>query len=208
MSDIDRLIRIFQEFPGVGVRQARRFVHHILTLPEAERTELAHKITELRSSVSQCVSCRRYFTNYQSQTALCKICDNTARNHQTILVVAHDSDIDAIEKSDIYNGIYFVLGGTVPLLKQKDSTILRGRQLTESIKNKLETNELEEVILGFPYNPDGENTARYVRTLLTPLLEDTTCTITQLGRGLSTGSEIEYADPDTISYAITNRIHY
>ena len=204
MSTLDNLIRQFERFPGVGARQARRFAFHILTLPEAEATQLATDIRDLQHEVVECASCHRFFSKNGSAGELCSICNSPERDHTRLLVVAQDSDIDAIERSGVYDGLYFVLGGTVPLLSNDDTKRLRGGALKATVATRLPEG-LSEIILGFAVNPDGENTARFVHALLSPVLSETAATITHLGRGLSTGSELEYADPDTIRYALSHR---
>tara|TARA_B100000745_G_scaffold211887_1_gene140412 strand:- start:5705 stop:6064 length:360 start_codon:yes stop_codon:yes gene_type:complete len=118
------------------------------------------------------------------------------------MVVERDSDIDAVERSGHFNGLYFVLGGTLPLLNSKDQNRLRGNGLKKIVGERL-LSDLDEVILGFSVNPDGENTARYIESLLAEWKSK--LKITYLGRGLSTGSELEYADGDTIKNALENR---
>mgnify|MGYP006289277511 CR=1 FL=1 len=204
MSKLDDLITQFERFPGVGTRQARRFAFHILTMPPTDTTELARLIEALPSEVVSCTSCHRFFSRNGNRSELCTICLSPTRDHARLLVVAHDADIQAIERSGVYDGLYFVLGGTVPLLSSENTKRLRGGALKATVETRL-ADGLTEVILGFAVNPDGENTARFVHTLLSPILSDTAATITHLGRGLSTGSELEYADPDTIRYALSHR---
>ena len=104
----------------------------------------------------------------------------------------------------MYNGLYFVLGGTVPLLRSADTEKLRAGALKATVQARM-AEGLSEVILGFSVNPDGENTARFIETVLEPILKDTTTSLSHLGRGLSTGSELEYADAETIKNALKNR---
>lgn len=204
MNNLDKLITYFERFPGIGARQARRFAFHVLTMANADTEELASLITSLKSTVTECHSCHRFFSRNGGSAILCSICDSVTRNHSKLLIVASDSDISAIEKSDIYDGLYFVLGGTVPLLSEKDSGKVRGGALKALVEERCKEN-LKEIILGFAVNPDGENTGRYVTTLLKELLETHTIKVSELGRGLSTGSELEYADPETIKSALRNR---
>jgi recombination protein RecR len=120
------------------------------------------------------------------------------------MVVERDTDIQSIERSGTYDGLYFVLGGTIPLLDTKETQKLRGGALKATVDTQLKE-DLQEIILGFAVNPDGENTARYVESLLKDQIETNNLKITRLGRGLSTGSELEYADPETIKNALQNR---
>ncbi len=205
MTTLDKLITYFEKFPGIGSRQAKRFAFHLLTMPEADTTELAKLISELRHTVMECASCHRFFSSENSlPQPLCTICNNPNRDHTKLIVTASDSDILAIEKSGLYDGLYFVLGGTVPLLHSEDQKKLRGGALKATIEARLHTG-LNEVILAFAVNPDGENTARFVESIIASLDHPNQPAVVQLGRGLSTGSELEYADPETIKNALKNR---
>ena len=203
MNNLDKLINHFEQFPGVGARQARRFAFHILTLPQNEAAELAELITAMPDSVIECESCRRFFAR-NGGTNICSICADESRDQTKLLVVERDVDIIPIERSGVYDGLYFVLGGTLPLLDSKESQKLRGNGLKHIVTERL-ADGLSEIILAFSVNPDGENTARFVESLLREIDSIDNATITQFGRGLSTGSELEYADSDTIKNAFQNR---
>ncbi len=204
MTNLDKLITYFEGFPGIGGRQARRFAFHVLRLAESETQEIAELITNLQSSVIECGRCHRYFSKNGGSASMCSICTDQNRDRTKLMVVERDTDVQSIERSGIYNGLYFILGGTIPLLNTKESSKLRGGALKSSVDAQL-TEDLTEIILGFSVNPDGENTSRYVETLLKEHIETHSLIVTQLGRGLSTGSELEYADPETIKNALRNR---
>jgi recombination protein RecR len=203
VNPLDKLIERFEQFPGVGARQAKRFAFHILTMPETNANELAELVRTLRSSVIECQSCHRFFTS-SSNSGLCSICTDANRDHRRLLVVERDSDVQSIERAGSYDGLYFVLGGTAPLLENTENNKLRAGLLKALVEVRL-NEELNEIILGFSVNPDGENTARFVESVLKPVLEENKIKISYLGRGLSTGSELEYADPETIKNALMNR---
>lgn len=203
MTTLEKLIKQFERFPGIGSRQAKRFAFHILTDDPKEVAELAELITTIRSSVHECPSCFRFFLP-NGHSSMCTVCGNEHRDHTKLMVVEHDTDVDAIERSSVYDGLYFVLGGTVPLLETVEIKKLRGGALKHIVEERL-ADGLSEIILGFSVNPDGENTARYVESLLRELLATKNVRVTYLGRGLSTGSELEYADPETIKSALLNR---
>jgi recombination protein RecR len=202
MNSFDKLIRHFERFPGIGSRQARRFAFHILTQQHEHTEELAELILTIRSKVAECVSCRRFFSKNGGTSGECSICSNAIRDRSKLTIVERDNDIDAIERSGGYNGLYFVLGGTIPLLESRDTKKLRGNALKALVESR---KEIGEIILGFSVNPDGENTGRYVEMLLKDPVETGKIKISHLGRGLSTGSELEYADPETIKNALINR---
>jgi recombination protein RecR len=206
MTPLDKLIAHFERFPGTGLRQARRFAFHVLTLKPDQITELASLITSLQQSVVECNTCHRFFSESGLSQNTCSICRDQNRDQSKLLIVARDTDIEAIERSGVYDGVYFILGGTVSLLANpKDEQRVRSGALKALVTSRLEANLLKEIILGFAINADGENTGRFVENLLSPLLTTTPVTITHLGRGLSTGSELEYADAETIKSALQNR---
>jgi len=206
MSPLDKLIQRFERFPGVGARQAKRFAFHILNLKPEETEELSEMIKNLGSSVSECHDCRRYFAQGVTRHNLCPICRDDSRNKSQLLVVSSDSDITALERSGLYQGYYFVLGGTAPLLETRENNRLKSGALKALVEKRIHEG-LREIILGFAVNPDGENTGRYVRTLLDSYKtnEDVSLHFSELGRGLSTGSELEYADAETLKNALRNR---
>lgn len=206
MTILEKLIKYFEEFPGIGGRQAKRFAFHILTMRKEDTEELAHLIATLQTTVIQCPSCQRFFSPARAEITLCSICTDRNRDQNKLLVVAQDSDISAVEKSHIYDGLYFVLGGTVPLLHSEEVKQLRGALLKATIEARLKAG-LTEIIIGFAVNPDGENTGRYVEAIINQIDKTArpTLRVSHLGRGLSTGSELEYADPETIKNALQNR---
>lgn len=202
MTTLDKLIAHFERFPGIGSRQAKRFAFHLLRQDAAQIADLSSLIADLPSVMTECASCARYFAR-SGQGTLCTICASGNRDRTQLLVVEQDSDIQPVERSG-YEGLYFVLGGTVPLLHQEEGRRIRGPRLKELVTTRVKEG-LGEIILGFAINPDGENTARYVEALLAPVLLETPVKLSHLGRGLSTGSELEYADPETIKSALKNR---
>lgn len=130
---------------------------------------------------------------------MCGICTNPERDDTYLSVVASDADLLAIERSGTYRGRYFVLGGTISLASEQ-MTGLRVKELMKTIRDRF---ELNEIILAFPANPEGDATAVRLKEELN--VEHPMVTVTSLGRGLSTGSELEYADPETIKSALDSR---
>ena len=204
MNNLDKLISHFENFPGIGASQARRFAFHILTLPDQEVTELAELVGHIKTSVSECASCRRFFSKNGGSADICELCADQNRDHGKLLVVERDTDIRSIERSGVYDGLYFVLGGTVPLLESRENKKLRAGGLKRLIEARLPEG-LSEVILGFSINPDGENTGRFVESIIREISGAEGIKVSHLGRGLSTGSELEYADPETLKNALQNR---
>lgn len=196
MDTLQKLAALFERFPGIGPRQAGRFVQHLLKSSPAVRRELADAIQQLARSVSQCSECQRF---HEGEKGACKRC-GAARDRSLLMLVASDADADAMERSRTYNGTYFILGGTVTLGAQEQGH-LRDRELLSLLKRRI--GETEEVILAFPANPEGDATGAHARALIEEAFP--TLPIHTLGRGLSTGSELEYADAETLRFALENR---
>ncbi|MDO8564408.1 MAG: toprim domain-containing protein [bacterium] len=203
MTSFDKLVALFREFPGIGPRQAKRFVFFLLSRDKEYITSLKNLIEELPKDVARCASCFRFFQKRAG--ALCTLCSDKNRSESELMVVATDTDLDTIEKSGGFKGRYFVLGGNIPLLpKKKAPPIIRLKELLTRVE-KDSAAELKEIILALSANPDGEHTSDELRKALSPLASTHGFRISTLGRGLSTGSELEYADSETIKQALTHR---
>lgn len=197
MDAIERLTQLFERFPGIGPRQASRFVHFLLRASPALRKELAEAVRDLSGSVVQCPGCMRY---HASETKACALCLSN-RDDSLLAVVASDADLAALEKSGTFHGRYFVLGGTISLSSEKANR-LRIKELLSSLPARIKKG-LREIVLALPANPEGDATAVRLREDIQKVGADVH--ITSLGRGLSTGSELEYADPETIKNALESR---
>ncbi len=201
MKGIEKLASYFQSFPGVGPRQAKRFVYFLLRQDKKTLEDISRVIESLKASVAECASCHRMY-EADGYAEVCDICGSPNRDAEMLMIVEKDADLEAVEKSGVYNGHYFVLGGTLPLLETAPSP-LRTDGLKVRIRNGL--SKLTEVILATGAHPEGEFTSDHVRALLEPLLKDTKIVVTLLGRGLSTGTELEYSDRETLRNALLNR---
>jgi len=200
MNAIEKLASLFNEFPGIGPRQAKRFVYFLLRQSPTFLNDLAEKISEIKQNIKICSSCFRYYT---ASGSMCNICSDPSRSDNVLIVVEKDVDIDAIEKSGIHEGFYFVLGGSVPILDKEPERKVRIFELKEKIKKY--GNKIKEIILATSLTPEGENTSEYIFSSLSDLQKEFSFKISHLGRGLSTGTEIEYSDKDTIKEAFKNR---
>ncbi|MCK5022145.1 MAG: recombination protein RecR [Candidatus Pacebacteria bacterium] len=208
MDKIDNLTEYFSKFPGIGTRQAKRFVYFLLTRNNGYLNELSDLIQELKKDIKVCESCCRFYTpnNSSNNPNLCNICINKNRDRNILMVVAKDTDLTNIERVGNYNGMYFVLGGFVSVLEKYPKQKIKIEKLLNIIQKRMENKELKEIILALSLNPDGENTMEYVSDILKPLVEKHKLKISTLGRGLSTGTELEYLDNNTFENAFKNRV--
>ncbi|MEI6191000.1 MAG: toprim domain-containing protein [bacterium] len=204
MDTIEKLTEIFKSFPGIGPRQAKRFVYFLLTRNKSYIKEFTVLVEELQKEIQICQECYRYFTKGKQTVSLCNICSGKNRDLDSLMIVARDIDLENIEKSHSFNGKYFVLGGTVPILDKNPETKVHLRELLNTVENKAKEN-LKEIILGFSINPESEYTADFIIQALNPLVTKYNLKISHLGRGLSTGTELEYSDAETIKSALRNR---
>jgi len=207
MDAITKLTEYFEMFPGIGPRQAKRFVYFLLSRDGHFLEELSRHIEGLREARAVCDSCFRYFTKGTNikNGSLCSICGDHSRSPETLIVVAKEVDAENIERSRFYDGRYFILGGHLSLLeKNKERHRNRLEALVKAVNVRAEKG-LKEIILAFAVNPEGEHTTYHIRELLIPLSEQKGFRVTTLGRGLSTGTELEYPDAETIKNALTNR---
>ena len=203
MNSIDKLSEIFAKFPGIGPRQARRFVYFLLSRHGNFTQELTQAISELRREVTQCESCQRFYPSTNAGNFTCPICADDTRDGSMLMIVPRDIDLEAVEKSGSYNGHYFVLGGVVPILEKEPEKKVRINKLQETVDKKAA--ELKEVVLAMNANADGEHTAEYLKEKLMPSSQEASFIFSTLGRGLSTGTELEYADSETLKSAFEHR---
>lgn len=210
MDSIKKLESYFAEFPGIGPRQAKRFVYFLLHRNKTWSAELARIISEIHSEVAVCSQCYRIFNtdkNPSTGSPLCSICGNPHRDKSLLMIVARDIDLETIERSGVYQGLYFVLGGTVPILEKEPEKKVRAKELKARVGRVTPASEdaLKEIVIATSANPEGENTADYVRDVLAKIADEHAIRISYLGRGLSTGSELEYSDKETLKNALENR---
>lgn len=193
--DTNKLIEAFLKFPGIGPRQAKRFVYFLAGEEKEFVDNLSELILEVKNKMKQCGECYRYFS-LGGETSKCPICSNSNRDSATIMLVEKDVDLENIERTGIFDGKYFVLGGLLSLSGNGKADI-RLKQLFEKVKKE----SPKEVILATGATVEGENTNLYIERILEPLKVK----VSRLGRGLSTGAELEYSDSQTIENALKNR---
>ena len=205
MDIIDKLTEIFKEFPGIGERQARRFVYYLMRRNGDYAGNLSKLIVELKKETAQCKDCFRFFNLRYSvdKKGVCEICTDTNTDSGILMVVEKDSDLESIWKSRVYHGKYFILGGLVPVIEKTTKKQVRIEELKDRISAG--KNILKEVILAFSLSPQGDHTDHYVRGELKGTVEPLDIKISSLGRGLSTGTELEYSDNETLKNALKNR---
>lgn len=204
MSSIEKLAEIFAKFPGIGPRQSKRFVYFLLTRDKDFLKHLSDNLLSLKKNIKVCKFCMRFFQSETNTSGFCNICVDASRDINVLMIVQKDADLSNIERTGVYNGKYFVLGGTVSILEENPDSKIRSHELLKLVEEKVKNGELKEIILATSANPEGDSTHDYVLKILEPLASNGT-KISTLGRGLSTGTELEYSDSETLKAALENR---
>ncbi len=207
---IQNLVEFFLKFPGVGPKQATRFVFHLLREDPERVRALAAAVAALHNEVKLCRQCyKTYDSNGPSansgQAGLCELCRSSRRNANQVLVVEKEIDLENIERSRKYDGLYHVLGGTISPLDSSAPAKLHLKELFERLQKIAASGEAELILATNP-TAEGDATALYLERVFAPLKnQHTGFKISRLGRGLTTGSELEYSDDITIANALQNR---
>lgn len=197
MSELEKLVALFEEFPGIGPRQARRFVYFLLRADASYRAALIAHIQTLALGVTHCSLCGRFIPK---SGTFCALCSDNSRDKHSLMIVLKDADIEHFEATSLYRGQYLVLGGLIPLTQETASP----KTLAHITKRVLESH-IEECILALPVTTEGEHTREIITASLRIIAEKQPLRITTLGRGLSTGAELEYTDKETLERALKTR---
>jgi recombination protein RecR len=202
MNTIEKLTEFFKEFPGIGERQAKRFVYFLMSRDPNYSLDLSNLIKDLKKEIAQCKECFKFFLLTPDKEKTCEICRDQNIDSSTLMIVEKDSDLESVYKSRVYDGKYFILGGLVPIVEKNTNRKIRIDELIVKIKNE---KNLKEVVLAFSSNPQGNHTDFYIRNQIKSVIEPLDIKISSLGKGLSTGTELEYSDNDTLKNALKNR---
>lgn len=201
---IARVIEALQSLPGIGPRSAERLAYHLWRLPQEEVEQMAD---DLRNLKSMTVSCRECYNISESE--LCWVCEDRGREHTLLMVVEEPLDVSAMERTGKFNGLYHVLGGVINPIRGIGPDELRAYELIDRIQRRLEQGaDAIEVVLATNPSTEGETTAIYLRKMLIERFPGQPIKITRIARGLPVGSDLEYADPMTLSRSLEGRVEY
>ncbi len=192
ISDIDNLVNLLGKLPGLGRRSARRCVLHLVKNRENLMLPLAGALEKTIQNIKVCASCGNV-----DDISPCRICVDLRRNGDKICVVEDVADLWAIERSNIFNGVYHVLGGTLSALDGRRPEDLNIEKLVVKIAN----GNIEEVILATSATVEGQTTAHYIAERL----KDLSVKISQIAHGIPMGGELDYLDDGTLGAALKAR---
>lgn len=181
-----------RRLPGVGSKSAMRLAYHIIDMQDKDVQRLAEAILSVKREVHLCRQCFNLTDGER-----CEICTNDKRDHNTICVVEEPQDVLAMERSHGYDGLYHVLHGSLSPLDGIGPDNLHIKELFQRMQHE----EICEVIIATNSDVEGEATAAYLAQLLKPV----GIKVTRIAQGLPMGGDLEYADELTISQALANR---
>ena len=192
-KQISRLIEELSGLPGIGNKSAQRLAFHILNMPVDRVNRLSDTIREARENIRYCKTC---FTLTDSEE--CPICSNPARNHKQIMVVENTRDLAAYEKTGRYDGVYHVLHGAISPMLGIGPDDIRLKELMQ----RLQTEDVTEVIIATNSSLEGETTAMYLSKLIKP----SGIRVSRIASGVPVGGDLEYIDEVTLLRALEGRV--
>ena len=192
---IENAVNEISNMPGIGKKSALRLVLFLLKQPESQSLNLANAISQMRLNVNFCSNCHNI-----SDVDICEICINPRRDKSIICVVEDIRDVMAIEKTSSFNGIYHVLGGKISPLDGIGPDELN----IDSLVEKVQTNQIKEVIFALSTTMEGDTTNFYIFRRIS----DYDIITSTIARGISVGDDLEYTDEITLGRSITDRIPF
>ncbi len=190
---LKRLIECFGALPGIGRKTAQRLAFHVLDMPKEQAQGFASAILDAQEKIHNCKICQNF-----TDKEICDICSSPERDGSIICVVEDPRDVMAFERLREYKGLYHVLHGLISPLDGVGPESIRIKELLQ----RLQTQDVREIIMATNPTIEGEATAMYLSKLLKPLGYK----VTRLAFGIPVGGELEYADNVTLNKALENRL--
>jgi len=190
---LEKLVQELSKLPSIGRKTARRLAFHLIAGDREKMEDLANSILNAKNRLVNCTRCYGI-----SESEICQICGSTHRDGELLCVVERASDILPFENSGAYKGFYFVLGGVLSPLDGIKPETLHIPELVE----RIEKENVKELILALGSSPEAESTALYIDRRLANL----PCKRTKLARGIPVGSELEFIDDVTMLRAFEERV--
>lgn len=191
-KQISDLIESFAMLPGIGPKTAQRLAFHVINMPMEDAKKLSESIVNARTNVRYCKCC----FNLTDQE-LCPICSNPERSRKQIMVVENSRDLMAYEKTGKFDGVYHVLHGAISPMLGIGPEDIRLKELLQ----RLQSEDVEEVIIATNSSLEGETTAMYISKLVKP----SGIKVSRIASGVPVGGDLEYVDEVTLLRAFEGR---
>ena len=189
---LEKLIKKVSKLPGLGPRSSRRVVLHLLKDKEKLLLPLIEDLTRVANNIKSCIECGNLDEN-----EICIICKDSSRNQNLLCVVETVAELWALERSNVYNGKYHILGGVLSAIDGVNPEQLN----IASLEKRLENKSITEIIIAISATLDGQTTAHYLAEILSKF----NINITRLAHGLPVGGELDFLDDGTIAQALKAR---
>lgn len=192
INEIEELIKLISKLPGLGPKSAKRIVLKLINNRDELVKPMVSTLAQVYKNVTRCNSCG----SLKSNSTGCTNCENTKEKFNKICVVEDIADQWSIQNSNIFQGYFHILGGTISSVgKQKEDLLIN------SLVERVTKDNIEEVILATSATVEGQTTAYYIQDSL----KNTKVKVTKLAQGLPVGAEIESLDDGTLFSAFKNR---
>jgi recombination protein RecR len=192
---LENAVNELASLPGVGKKTALRFALHLLRQESTEVEKFGNTIIKLRNQIKHCNKCHNI-----SDHQICEICLNPSRDEFLLCVVEDVRDVIAIENTMQYKGLYHILGGIISPMDGIGPSDL----YIESLVKKVAEGQVKEIILALSASIEGDTTNFYIHKRI----KEFNVSVSTIARGISVGSDLEYADEITLGRSIINRIPY
>lgn len=192
---LENAVEQVSQLPGIGKRTALRLVLHLLRQPKEQTSALIIALDKLRNDIKYCQSCYAI-----SDLDVCEICDHPSRDHSTICVVEDVRDVMALENTQLYKGIYHVLGGKISPIDGVGPSQLNIVPLIEKVK----AGEVKEIIFALSSTMEGDTTNFYIYKQI----KDCNIITSTIARGIAVGDELQYADEVTLGRSLVHRVPF
>ena len=193
LEELENLIKLISKLPGLGPKSAKRILLKLINNQDELMMPISKLLLEIKKNIIRCPECG----SYRSKNSECSNCESLLKSHNKICVVENISDQWAIESSNIYQGYFHILGGTLPDIGSQNKVDI----LHKSLINKVKENKIDEVIVATSATIEGQTTAFYIKDSL----KKYSVTVTKLAQGIPIGGEIETLDDGTLISAFKNR---
>lgn len=192
---LENAVNEMAQLPGIGKRTALRLVLHLLRQPVEHTSALTTSLDLLRTEIKYCRSCHAI-----SDTDLCEICGNASRDRSTICVVEDVRDVMALENTQLYKGIYHVLGGKISPV----DGVGPGQLHIQSLIEKVQKGTVKEIIFALSSTMEGDTTNFYIYRQI----KDYEVITSTIARGIAVGDELQYADEVTLGRSLVHRVPF
>ena len=192
LTEIEELIKVISKFPGLGPKSAKRIILSLINNKDEVMKPTITALVNAFKNISRCSFCG----SLKSKDSGCNNCENISKKYNKICVVEDIADQWSIESSNIYQGYFHILGGTISSAGNRKEDLL-----INSLVERVKKNEIDEVILATSATVEGQTTAYYIQDSL----KNTRVKVTKLAQGLPVGGEIESLDDGTLFSAFKNR---